>query len=150
MQIFAFLVTKPLYQMKTVTFTLLMLASILRANAQTDAAHHPIDTTDRIFTKVEIESEFPGGPSAWLQFLNTHMKYPKKAVKKEIQGTVVLQFIVGKDGSISNAEAISGDPILQEEALRVIKKSPKWIPASQDGKLVKSYKKQPIIFRLEG
>jgi protein TonB len=135
--------------MKTVAFTLLVLACVLRTNAQTEVPLHSIDTTDRIFIKVEIESEFPGGPSAWLQFLNTHMKYPKKAVKKEIQGMVVLQFIVGKDGSISNAEAISGDPVLREEALRVIKKSPKWVPASQDGKLVRSYKKQPIIFRLE-
>ena len=135
--------------MKTLTFTLFILAAAMTANAQSDTTYTKLDTTLKTFTKVEIESEFPGGPHAWLEFLNSHMKYPKKAVKKEIQGTVVLQFIVEKDGSLSSITALTGDPILQEAALKVIKESPKWIPAVQDGRHVRSWKRQPIVFRLQ-
>jgi len=56
-----------------------------------------------------------------------------------------LQFIVDKDGSISNLQVVSGDPILAEAALKAMADSPKWKPAIQNGKLVKSYKKQPIL-----
>jgi periplasmic protein TonB len=103
---------------------------------------------DRTFTKVEIESEFPGGTTAWLQFLQSHLVYPNKAVRKRIEGTVLLQFIVGKDGSISDVQALSGDPLLVEAALKAMAQSPRWTPAIQKGRAVKSYKKQPIVFRL--
>ena len=104
---------------------------------------------DKTFIKVEIESEFPGGASAWLNFLQQNLRYPKKAIRKNIQGTVIMQFIVGRDGSISNISAISGDPILEAAALEVMLKSPNWTPAYQKGRAVKSYKRQPIVFRLE-
>ena len=61
---------------------------------------------------------------------------------------VVLQFIVNKDGSLSDVEAISGPPELRKAAVDAIKKSPRWIPGEQSGKVVRSYKKQPIVFRL--
>jgi protein TonB len=96
-----------------------------------------------------MESEFPGGTKAWLQFLNDHLKYPQKAIRKRIEGKVILQFIVDKDGSISDLKSISGDPILAEAALEAMKYSPNWTPAVQNGKRVKSYKKQPVIFRFE-
>jgi TonB family protein len=101
------------------------------------------------YEKVEVESEFPGGSRAWFNFLNTHLTYPKKAVRKRIEGTVLLEFIVDKDGSISDLKVLSGDPILAEAALKAMEDSPRWKPAMQNGRLVKSYKKQPIIFRLE-
>jgi protein TonB len=103
---------------------------------------------DRTFTKVEIESEFPGGSTAWLQFLQNHLVYPNKAVRKRIEGTVLLQFIVGKDGSISDVQALSGDPLLVQAALKAMAQSPKWTPAIQKGRAVNSYKKQPIVFKL--
>jgi protein TonB len=99
--------------------------------------------------KIEVESEFPGGGPAWLDFLNKHFKYPKKAIKQNIQGTVLLQFIIDKDGSISDARALTGDPLLQEAALKVLSESPHWIPATINGKPVRSYKKQPIVFKLQ-
>lgn len=107
-----------------------------------------VDSANRTFTKVEIESEFPGGSRAWFQFLNDHLVYPKKAVRKKIQGTVVLQFIVDKQGNVTDLQAISGDPILAEAALKAMADTPKWKPAMQDGRMVKSYKKQPIVFKL--
>jgi protein TonB len=106
---------------------------------------------DKTFTKVEIESEFPGGAAAWLRYLNKNLRYPDDAVNNEIQGTVVVQFIVDKEGNVSDVNAISGPDNggLRDEAVRVIKKSGKWTPAVQNGRQVKSYKKQPIVFKLE-
>lgn len=96
------------------------------------------------------ESKFPGGDRGWAQYLQSEMNYPKKAVKNEIQGTVVVQFIVTENGAISNVEvAKSVDPLLDAEAVRVVKKMPSWQPAFFAGRNVKSYKKQPITFRLQ-
>ena len=106
---------------------------------------------DKTFTKVEIESEFPGGAAAWLRYLNKNLRYPDDAVNNEIQGTVIVQFIVDKEGNVSDVTPISGPDNggLREEAVRVIKRSGKWTPAVQNGRQVKSYKKQPIVFKLE-
>jgi len=111
------------------------------------------DETDyeQTFTKVEIESSYPGGAGAWMRYLNKTFRYPQEAQDNEIQGTVVVQFIVDKEGNVSDVEAVSGPTNggLRDEAIRVIKKSGKWEPAVQNGRKVKSYKKQPITFRLE-
>jgi protein TonB len=104
---------------------------------------------DKTFTKVEIESEYPGGAAAWQRYLIKTLRYPQEAQDNEIQGTVVVQFIVDKAGMVSDVEAISGPKELRDEAVRVIKKSGQWTPAVQNGRQVKSYKKQPIQFRLE-
>ena len=105
---------------------------------------------DQTFTKVEIESDYPGGQAAWARYLNKSMHYPDEAINNEIQGTVVVQFIVDKEGNVSDVQAISGptDGGLRDEAIRVIRKSGKWTPAVQNGRQVKSYKKQPIVFKL--
>jgi len=104
---------------------------------------------DKTFTKVEIESSYPGGNAAWQRYLNKSLRYPQEAIDNEIQGAIIVQFIVDKEGNVSDVEAISGPNELREEAVRVIKKSGKWTPAVQNGRQVKSYKKQPIVFRLE-
>jgi TonB family protein len=106
---------------------------------------------DKTFTRVEIEAAFPGGDGVWLLYLNRNLEYPREAVQSRIQGTVFVQFIVDKEGNVSNVQAVSGpdEGGLREEAVRVIKKSGRWNPAIQNGRQVKSYKKQPIIFRLE-
>ena len=114
------------------------------------SAQQTVEIDTSTFLRVEVESEFPGGLTGWIKFLNEHLKYPKKAIRKNVQGTVVVQFIVGKDGSVSEIEAISGPELLRDAAVNVLKESPNWKPAVQNGKKVKSYKRQPIVFRLEG
>ncbi|MET0243614.1 MAG: TonB family protein [Flavitalea sp.] len=106
---------------------------------------------DKTFTKVEIESKYPGGPAAWARFLNKNLanQYPQDAIDNEIQGTVVVQFIVDKEGNVSDVAAVSGPKELHDAAVKVIKKSGKWEPAVQNGRQVKSYKKQPIVFKLD-
>lgn len=105
---------------------------------------------EKIFIGVQVESEYPGGISSWQRYLNRSFRYPQEAIDDGITGVVVVQFIVDKEGNVSDVEAISGPEKggLREEAVRVIKKSGKWIPAMQNGRQVKSYKKQPIVFKL--
>jgi periplasmic protein TonB len=103
---------------------------------------------DRTFTKVEIESMYPGGMAAWARFLHKNLNYPQEAADNGIQGTVLVQFIVDKEGIVSDVTAVSGPQELRAEAIRVIKKSGKWTPAVQNGRQVKSYKSQPVGFRL--
>jgi protein TonB len=106
------------------------------------------DVDDAPFTKVEIESQYPGGLNAWAAFLNRNLTYPEQAAEKEIQGTVIIQFIVDALGNVSDVMAISGPDELRAAAVAVIKKSGKWTAAVQNGQKVKSYKKQPITFKL--
>ncbi|HEX4373777.1 MAG TPA: energy transducer TonB, partial [Puia sp.] len=123
---------------------IIILDKNYKAQVQTDDANI-------IFTKVEVESTYPGGQQGWANYLMNSFKYPGKAIKKQIQGTVVIKYIVDKDGNVSNVVAESGpmEGGLREEAIRVIKNSGKWIPAMQNGRKVKAYKRQPIIFKLE-
>lgn len=119
--------------------------SVILVNAKGDT----IRSSGMVFKKVELESQFPGGLAAWQRFLGSNLEYPERAIKKRIQGTVVLQFIVCTDGTVCNIEAISGPKDLRKAALEAIKNTPNWIPAEQGGKKVKSYKKQPIVFVLQ-
>jgi periplasmic protein TonB len=101
-----------------------------------------------IYTFVEIESSYPGGTNAWIRFLRKNYTVPEEAVDKNISGTVLVQFIVNKEGNVSDVKAVSGLEILSAEAVRAISKSGKWIPAIMNGRKVNSYKRQPIIVRL--
>lgn len=108
------------------------------------------DTT--AFKRVEKEAYFIGGDKAWTQFLgeNINSKVPIK--KKAPAGTysVIIQFIVRTDGSVSDIEPLTHLGYgMEEEVMRVIKKSPQWVPAVQDGKKVNAYRKQPITFRID-
>jgi protein TonB len=103
---------------------------------------------EKVFLKVEIESQYPGGSSAWKRYLERNMRYPQEAQDNGIQGTVVVQFIVDKEGVVSDVEVLSGPQELRAEAVRVIKKSGKWTAAVQNNIKVKSYKTQPVIFML--
>jgi protein TonB len=127
--------------------------SVLSCSAQ-DTARKPIQDTARnpIFTKVEIESCFIGGPAAWNRFLNKNLRYPRDARNDNIEGTVIVQFIVDREGKVSDIRAISGPETggLREEAVRLIDISRGgWVPAIQNGRQVQSYKRVPIMFKLD-
>lgn len=97
----------------------------------------------------EVESSFAGGPKGWAQYLNKNFTYPKRAESAKVSGRIVLQFIVDQSGKVQEPEIFkSAEYSLDEEALQIIRKSPNWVPASKDGKVLKSYKRQPISFQL--
>jgi protein TonB len=114
-----------------------------------DIPKKPKDDDDGIVMFVQIESQYPGGVDAWRYFLQKNLQFPSSASENGIEGTVIVQFIVDRTGAVSDVEAVSGPNELREEAVRVIKKSGKWTPAIQNGRQVKSYKKQPITFKLQ-
>jgi len=98
----------------------------------------------------EVEAEFIGEDKSWANYLSKNMKYPERALKNRIQGEVFVQFIVDTIGNLVSPEIRrSVEYSIDEEALRLIKQSPKWKPATQKGQKVKSYKGQAITFKLE-
>lgn len=102
-----------------------------------------------LFIIVEKVPEFPGGSEALLQFLRMNVKYPASCREKNIQGRVIVSFVVDKDGSISQIEVEkSVHPLLDAEAIRVISIMPKWNPGTQRGKPVRVKYSVPITFRL--
>ncbi len=112
-------------------------------------ASSEIPATNDVFMVVEQMPEFPGGMSACLKFLADHVAYPKEAAEKKIQGRVIVQFVVMKDGSIANARVLRAvDPLLDAEALRVIGLMPKWKPGTQRGQAVNVKFTMPVTFRL--
>ena len=101
------------------------------------------------FTVVQKIPEFPGGWSAFMQWLTKNLKYPKSARKNKIQGTVVVSFIVNKDGSIASTKvSTSADPVLDAEALRVMKMMPKWKPGMDRNKVCRTMIAVPVVFKL--
>ena len=106
------------------------------------------DPDNSIREKVDVESTYPGGLKAWKRFLIKTFRYPLEAQEKEIFGTVLIRFVVDKSGDVSDIQALSGPEELRAEAIRVISKSGKWIPAMKSDSLVNSYKYQQILFQL--
>ena len=104
---------------------------------------------DKVFTKVEIEAEYPGGTGAWRKFLERNLNGQVATDNSAPAGTytVVVRFIVAKDGSVSDiTPETSVGYGMEGEAVRAIKKAPKWTPAQQNGNIVKAYRRQPITF----
>ncbi len=99
--------------------------------------------------KVEEDAEYPGEAKGWQTYLFKNLNYPEAAVNNEVQGEVIVEFVVNTDGTISKVHAISGPKELRPESVRVVKESGYWVPAMNKGAKVASYKKQPINFKLE-
>lgn len=96
------------------------------------------------------ESVFPGGLEKWKYYLIKNMRYPERAVAANIMGNVQVVFLVTTDGEAIDPEVFkSVEFSLDEEAMRLISKSAKWTPGRKHGTVVKTYKKQPFIFRLQ-
>ena len=104
-----------------------------------------------VFVVVETMPEFPGGQQALFKYLSENVKYPVIAQENGIQGRVICQFVVNKDGSIVDVEVVrsGGDASLDKEAVRVIKSMPKWKPGKQRGKAVRVKYTVPVNFRLQ-
>lgn len=99
---------------------------------------------------VEQKPSFPGGEAAMYQWLSNNIVYPPAASEVGIQGRVVVEFVVGKDGSITNARVVrTRHPALDKEALRVIKAMPNWIPGRNNGQPVKVTYTLPVTFKLQ-
>ncbi|MCE3283081.1 MAG: ferric siderophore transport system, periplasmic binding protein TonB [Chitinophagaceae bacterium] len=144
--------------MKRFLFLLIFGTSADIAQAQNDTVGVYLgdDSLDRIFTVVQVEAQFPGGVSGWTKYVQENLnadlgaKYiPLRKGEKMAKQTAVVAFIVDKEGNISDVSVVNPGSIhrkLAEEAIRVIKNGPKWIPAMQNGRPVMSRKRQDITW----
>ncbi len=109
------------------------------------------DDENKVFTKVEQEAEFPGGIAGWRRYLQNNLDGNVAAENDAPPGTytVIVKFIVSKDGSISDVVAETNNGYgMEKEAMRAINKGPKWKPALQNGRNVNAYRRQPIVFQI--
>lgn len=105
---------------------------------------------NKVFDFVEQQPLFPGGPAALMKYLSENTKYPVVAQENGVQGRVTVQFVVEKDGSISDVHVLRGvDPSLDKEAVRVVKSMPRWTPGKQNGITVRVNYRVPVLFRLQ-
>lgn len=105
---------------------------------------------NKVFDIVEQQPMFPGGQTALMKYLFEHTKYPVVAQENGVQGRVTVQFVVEKDGSISDVHVLRGvDPSLDKEAVRVVKSMPRWTPGKQNGINVRVNYRVPVLFRLQ-
>lgn len=101
------------------------------------------------FYVIEEKPEFPGGEAAMFQWISKNVKYPEIAKENGVQGKVFVQFVIGKEGKVTDVQVVRGvDPSLDKEAVRVIQSMPAWKPGKQRGKPVKVSFQLPINFKL--
>ncbi len=108
------------------------------------------EEVDELFTIVEQYPSYDGGDLAFIKYVQKNLKYPEKARRMGIEGRVFVQFIVEKDGSLSNVSVLRGiGGGCNEEAIRVMQHSPKWVAGKQRGRPVRVQVVVPIIFKLQ-
>ncbi|HEU4861504.1 MAG TPA: energy transducer TonB [Chitinophagaceae bacterium] len=137
--------------MRVILIFLFALPGIPLFSQTSDLADSTI-ADDRIFEKVEVEATFPGGEGAWRKYLEKNLN-PNVPVENGAPigiYTVIVQFIVDKNGKISDLKTLTNFGYgMEQEVLRIIQKGPSWSPASQSKRPVKAYRKQPITFVIE-
>lgn len=108
------------------------------------------DAPQKPFESVEQMPKFPGGDAELMRFISNNIKYPPIAAENGIEGRVVIRFVVGKDGHVSDINVLRPlDPSCDKEAIRVVKMMPKWIPGMQNGRNVAVYYTLPVLFKLQ-
>jgi periplasmic protein TonB len=122
--------------------TIMLLANSNKANAQTGE--------DEVFIAVEEMPTFPGGDKALHESLYKNLRYPEEAYNNNIEGKVLIRFVITKDGTVTNATVLrSADPALDKAALDAVKKLPKFNPGKQGGKPVNVWYTLPIVFKMQ-
>lgn len=110
----------------------------------------PEPVKEEVFTAVEQMPQFPGGEAELLKYVAIHIKYPTMAAENNIQGRVVVKFVVKKDGNVGEVVVLRGkDPDLDKEAVRVVKTLPRFIPGKMNGQAVSVWYTLPINFKLQ-
>ena len=106
---------------------------------------------EKVFTAVEQMPQFPGGEAELMKYISNNIKYPTMAMENNIQGRVVVQFVVTSTGKIGEVKVVrSKDPDLDKEAVRVVKSLPNFIPGKMNGQAVNVWYTLPITFKLQG
>lgn len=131
-------------------FSTVALSSFMTGTRSMDFSRQETELSqDPVYKEVDKKPEFKGGMDALIAYMTEEVIYPESAKKNNTQGTVFVSFVVSKSGSIKNAQIEKGvETSLDEEALRVVKKMPNWVPGEKDGKKVDVEMTLPIAFKL--
>lgn len=134
-------------KLKQLAFCILVGTALL---CPTSAFSQNNDTiSNYVWSNPEILPGFPGGNKALKQFINDNLKYPKKAQEEKIEGRVILRFNIKTDGSIEDIKVFkSVREDLDKEAVRIVKKMPKWTPGQFNGEIIECKMFLPVIFKL--
>ncbi|MGD9491983.1 MAG: energy transducer TonB [Bacteroidales bacterium] len=136
--------------MKNIFLFFIFTICIIVLQAQTTDSTHTESKDISVFNLVEKQPEFPGGEQALLDYIGSNIHYPKKARRKNIQGTVYVSFIIETDGNVSSVRVLRGiGGGCDEEAVRVVTLMPDWKPGYQRGKPVRVQFNLPIRFILD-
>lgn len=122
--------------------------TVITPQTQAKAAE-PASDDEPVVTLPDVNPQFKGGDSGLMKWLSDNIQYPADCLSEGLQGRVIVQFIVEKDGKLTGIKALSSpDPRLSTEAIKCVKKMPAWIPGKKDGKTVRVQFFIPIIFKL--
>lgn len=147
--------------MKNLTFILMLAIACVACTKQTKTENNATEetstveittsNTEEVYSTADEMPEFPGGMGELMSYLGSNIQYPSKAKENHWEGSAVCQFVIEKDGSISNAEIIqsSGFQLLDIEAMRVILNMPNWTSGKQNGDSVRVKFALPITFKLQ-
>lgn len=138
---------------KMMMVAMAVLLSLSSVYVQAKGETSPIfleQSKDRIYDVVEVMPKYKNGMSDLMAYLCENVRYPEEAIKKKIQGTVTIKLIIEKDGSVSNVKVAQAvHPLLDAEAMRVVKAMGKWTPGTMKGKPVRVSYHLPIRFLLK-
>lgn len=128
---------------------LLLTSVCFSASSQTDTTNVAVEEENKLYDRVDVEASYPGGDKEWRKFLERTLNgnVPLDNGAPAGKYTVIVQFVVTKDGSITDVRALTNHGYgMEKEVIRVIKAGPKWVPAQQNGRIVKAYRRQPVTF----
>ena len=127
--------------------SLVMSISVFALSAS--QKQNPQQSDDKVYERVEVMPSYPGGVDGIMSFISKNIRYPQDAKDAGLQGIVICEFVINKDGSFSNMKVKRGvSPSLDQEAMRVIKSFPKWKPGTNGGKPVRVLYTLPVAFRI--
>lgn len=140
-----------MYTVKTSALLILICFATIGFSQAPPPPSGPVNDSDKIFTRVEVEASFPGGGDAWMKYLTKHLNGDIGTKNGAPCGryNTVVKFVVGKDGVLNNIQAETNLGYgMEEEVIRVVEKSGKWTPAYQNGRTVNAYRRQPVTFQV--
>ncbi len=134
-----------------VVFALMLVVPAMAQNTKkaNGGMKSPPQQVNGVYNLVDDQPAFPGGGNAFMKYLAKNVKYPHTDIDNNVQGRVVAQFVVEKDGSLTEIKAVRApSKAMADEAIRVLKKSPKWKPGKVNGKAVRALYTVPVSFTL--
>lgn len=141
---------KQLQHLMAIVFVLMLVLPAMAQNSKKpNPPTPPAQLKNGVYFMVDDQPAFPGGPKAFMKYIAQNIKYPKNDMENNVQGRAVVQFVVERDGSLTEIKTVRApSKAMGDEAIRVLKRSPKWKPGKVKGKPVRAMYTVPVNFAL--